>query len=57
MSKPKITTEIIKRYYVEKDDWILGGPFETRKEALDCLHKALEQKWINSERPVSELRG
>ena len=36
-SKPKIITEVIKRYYVMIDDWTYGGPFDTREEAQDCL--------------------
>jgi hypothetical protein len=37
MSKPKIITEVIRRYYVQIDDWIYGGPFDTREEAEACL--------------------
>jgi hypothetical protein len=34
---PKITTEIIRRYYVEIGEWIYGGPFDTKEEAKACL--------------------
>lgn len=37
MSKPKITVEVTKRYYVMIEDWTYGGPFETREEAQECL--------------------
>ena len=33
----KITTETIKRYYVEQNGLIYGGPFDTREEASACL--------------------
>ena len=40
--KPKFTTEVIRRYYVQIGDWIYGGPFETRQEAEACLRQAIE---------------
>jgi hypothetical protein len=40
--KPKIVTEVIKRYYVMIGDWVYGGPFDTREEAQACLKNAPE---------------
>jgi hypothetical protein len=39
-SKPVIVTEIIRRYYVEIDGWVYGGPFETIEEAKECRANA-----------------
>jgi SPOR domain len=37
--KPKITKEIITRFYVEIGDWIQAGPFDTREEAQAALEE------------------
>jgi hypothetical protein len=35
--KPRITKEVITRFYVEIGDWIQAGPFDTREEAQTAL--------------------
>ena len=37
---PKITVEVVRRYYVEIDGWVYGGPFDTKDEAKECLKQA-----------------
>jgi hypothetical protein len=38
--KPRITKEVITRFYVEIGDWIQAGPFDTREEAQAALQEA-----------------
>lgn len=47
--KLKIKTEIVRRYYVESDGWIYGGPFDSKEEAQKCIRDAMQ---IDSEHPL-----
>jgi hypothetical protein len=42
--KPRITKEVITRFYVEIGDWIQAGPFDTREEAEVALKEVKRQK-------------
>jgi hypothetical protein len=42
--KPRITREIVIRFYVEIGDWIQAGPFDTREEAQAALKEVKRQK-------------
>jgi hypothetical protein len=38
----RVKTEIVRRYYVQLDDWIYAGPFDTKEEAQQALADAKE---------------
>jgi SPOR domain len=42
--KPRITKEVITRFYVEIGDWIQAGPFDTREEAQAALNAIRAQE-------------